>query len=420
MLGLALVALPFAVVACAPSAPPCQVAGPADADATPATTATATATTAATATSAATPTSTATATLAPTATSAQTPLRPITSEFLRHSYERHQQTQSGGAAGEVSNQYPDTAVVVIRTNRVDEVTTFLAGKGITPLETVNGRPVSEIVRDAHEIVAEIPLSLLPELSQHWVGEIEHANPYYPVLTHGVNDYLVRYQAGLPLDGEFLWVNIDIRKEQPLNNLDLFRHGNGALLGNVYAHGFDAFVPLSLLESLALRSELEQIRFVGGPFQTTSVEQWRERLRAALTPTPTLTTTPEPTPAAGSVTGSSNGATGATSSMVTRSPALLAHNVTAWYDLAPAITGTGVKTGIIDIGFNRWNRAQIAGELPSAPASRSHCQPYLLVLSCKSVHYHGVAISESIYDIASGAELYITSPVDKDDFINAVN
>ena len=219
--------------ACAPAAPAEQAAGQAEAeDAT--TEPTATATTDATNTPTPEPTATTAATSTPTPEATPTPTgapftlrREITSGFLLDSFDRYQSAQSGGQNAE---QYPDTALVVINTNRVDELVAFLAGKGITPLDKVNGRPISEITTTGYDVVAEIPLALLPELSQQWIGSIELANPYYPVLLNGVYHYLARYQAGLPVDGEFLWVDIIIRKGQSYDNLKRFPGGQRSSLG----------------------------------------------------------------------------------------------------------------------------------------------------------------------------------------------
>ena len=152
---------------------------------------------------------------------------------------------------------------------------------------MNGRPVSEITTTNADIVAEVPLALLPELSQQWVGSIELANPYYPVLGHNVYRYWARHQAGLPLDGEFLWVRIYVRKGQSFDSLRRFLEANGALMQ--YSGSSKALVPLSLLERLGLRPEPERINFFGGPFTTELVD----RARAALTRTPTPTPDPGP-------------------------------------------------------------------------------------------------------------------------------
>ena len=283
--------------ACAPAAPAEQAAGQAEAeDAT--TEPTATATTDATNTPPPEPTATAAATSTPTPTPEATPTptgapftlrREITSGFLLDSFDRYQSAQSGGAAGAAGSagqnaeQYPDTALVVINTNRVDELVAFLAGKGITPLDKVNGRPISEITTTGYDVVAEIPLALLPELSQQWVGSIEHANPYYPVLGHNVYHYWAKHQAGLPVDGEFLWVRITVRKGQSFDSLRRFLEANGALMQ--YKGSTKSFVPLSLLMRLALRQEPERIVFVGGPFTTELIDRARDASTRTPTPIP---------------------------------------------------------------------------------------------------------------------------------------
>ena len=238
--------------ACAPAAPGGQASGQVEPDATAE--ATATATTAATNTPTPEPsataeaTSTATPETTPTATGAPFTLRhSITGPFLQDSLDRYQNTQRSGAAGAAGSagqdagKYPDTALVVINTDRIDELVEFLAGKGIKPLDKVNGRPVSEITTTNADVVAEIPLALLRELSQQWIGGLELANPYYPALSDAVYHYWARHQAGLPLDGEFLWVEIYVRKGQSYDNLKRFLVDNGAVWGEG-----GTFVPLSLL------------------------------------------------------------------------------------------------------------------------------------------------------------------------------
>ena len=284
--------------ACAPAAPGGQASGQVEPDATAEPTATAT--TAATNTPATEPSATAEATsmatpeTTPTATGAPFTLRhSITGPFLQDSLDRYQNTQRSGAAGAAGSagqdagKYPDTALVVINTDRIDELVEFLAGKGIKPLDKVNGRPVSEITTTNADVVAEIPLALLPELSQQWIGGLELANPYYPVLSDAVYHYLARHQAGLPMDGEFLWVLIQVRKGQSFNSLKRFLVDNGSLMR--YSGSSSALVPLSLLERLALRPESERITFVGGPFTTELIN----RARVALTRTPTPTPDPGP-------------------------------------------------------------------------------------------------------------------------------
>ena len=270
--------------ACAPAAPGGQALGQVEPDATDEPRATAT--TAATNTPATEPSataeasSTATPETTPTATGAPFTLRhSITGPFLRDSLDRYQNTQS---AGQDAAKYQDTALVIINTDRIDELVAFLAGKGIAPLDKVNGRPVSEITTTNADVVAEIPLALLPELSQQWIGGLELANPYYPALSDAVYHYLARHQAGLPMDGEFLWVLIQVRKGQSFNSLKRFLVDNGSLMR--YSGSSSALVPLSLLERLALRPEPERITFVGGPFTTELIN----RVRVALTRTPTPT------------------------------------------------------------------------------------------------------------------------------------
>ena len=168
-------------------------------------------------------------------------------------------------------------------------------------------------------MAESSPGAVPELSQQWIG-FELANPYYPVLSNGVNHYLARYQAGLPVDGEFLWLDITVRKGQSSDNLKRFLVDNGAVWGEQHT------VPLSLLERLGHRPEPERVVFEGGPFTTELID----RARVALTRKPTLIPDPEPTPAAKGVTGSSDGPAGARGSLSIGLPVrcYAAHSVAA--------------------------------------------------------------------------------------------
>ena len=138
--ALGVVALCLVALACAPAAPGGQALGQVEPDATAEPTATAT--TAATNTPATEPSATAEATsmatpeTTPTATGAPFILRrEITSGFLRDSFDRYQSAQSSGAvgasgsAGQDAAKHPDTALVVINTDRIDELVAFLAGEG---------------------------------------------------------------------------------------------------------------------------------------------------------------------------------------------------------------------------------------------------------------------------------------------------
>ena len=277
----ALLIAALVALACGPAVPSEQAVG----DVTPEPTAIVEATD--TPASEPTPTSEPAGTPTPTGTAAPTPsFHPRMSRLLKGRFAKYQETQRSGATG----QSDEMALVSLWTSHVDEVLAFLEGHDITPPATVNGRPASEIPGD---IVAEVPVSLFPELSRQRIGTIEHANPYHPLLSQGINTTLPEYQAGLlPSHAEFLWLDITPSEGEAFSNLKRFLESNGALLVNMYGDSFEAFVPISLLERLAMRPEPTQTEFNGGPFASELIDQIRERMRqegSSGSPTATPTT-----------------------------------------------------------------------------------------------------------------------------------
>ena len=83
--------------------------------------------------------------------------------------------------------------------------------------------------------------------------------------------------------------------------------------------------------------------------------------------------------------------------------------------ARGYTGTGIKVGVIDSGFNGYS-ALMGSELPSTVKARC----YLLVgwfldnLSFCGGSVHGTAVAEAIADIAPDVTLYIANPISKGD------
>jgi hypothetical protein len=86
-----------------------------------------------------------------------------------------------------------------------------------------------------------------------------------------------------------------------------------------------------------------------------------------------------------------------------------------------ITGSGVRIGIIDtFGVTPWNAAAAAGELPLRPAGE-----FCLVggQPCDvwgTGSTHGVAVAETVRDMAPGAELYIASALTATDHKAAID
>ena len=182
---------------------------------------------------------------------------------------------------------PETVLVDIETIYVDEVTAFLKSQGITPLQTINGRPVSDIVTITG-IVAEIPESLLPELLEQQVGMIWTANPYGRVIQSQAFHTLVEYQAGMYSPDTYIWVSVSV-PEKEFYGTKSWLESQGAVLlktdedvaddlerGDTYQGRYSSgvFMKLSVLEQLVLRPEVSKVTRGGFPVSPEAVEKWR--------------------------------------------------------------------------------------------------------------------------------------------------
>ena len=315
---------------------------------------------------------------------------------------------------------PETVLVEIETNRAEEVTAFLKSQGITPLQTINGRPVSDIQSIKGNIVVEIPESLLPELATQRVGSIWTANPYGRVIQSQAFGVLAKYQAGvyfpdthiLYSPDNYIWVNVSV-PEKEFYGTKSWLESQGAVFlktdeeiaddlerGDTYQGRYSAgvFMKLPVLEQLVLRPEVSEVTLGGFPVQPEAVEKWRSD-------------------GASEPTRPSAGAGGVSSIVQPSGPAATAHGAKAWLDVG--ITGAGVKIGIIDAGFKGWDTAKYDKGLPKASGSK--CWSYVKIY-CDFVGLdnHGAAVAEALHSIAPGAELYIALPAEKGQFKDAVN
>ncbi len=407
---LLLLAIGLLALGCGPAASPGQDAGPTNA-----------------------PTPAPTATQSPTATPVTTPTQWAPTEPMTPAPTAHWIPDMDGAiwfrlerqkaALESGDALPpETVLVDIETIYVEEVTAFLKSQGITPLQTINGRPVSDIVTITG-IVAEIPESLLPELARQRVGSIWTANPYGRVIQSQTFGVLAKYQAGvytpdthiLYSPDAYIWVSVSV-PEKEFYGTKSWLESQGAVFdildediaddlerGDTYQGRYSAsvFMKLPVLEQLVLRPEVSEVTLGGFPVSPKVVEKARKWRSGGV---------PEPTP-------SSAGAGGVSSIVQPSGPAAIAHGAKEWLDVG--ITGAGVKIGIIDAGFKGWDTAKGDKRLPEASGSK--CWSYVKIY-CDfwGLPDHGAAVAEALHSIAPGAELYIALPAEKGQFKDAVN
>ena len=109
-----------------------------------------------------------------------------------------------------------------------------------------------------------------------------------------------------------------------------------------------------------------------------------------------------------------------------SEGVAAHGVPSWH--SAGYKGSGVKIGIIDIGFMGFGGLQ-GSELPSTVSRRcytdvgaftsnlSDCIPTNVPVSTRR---HGTAVAEAVFDIAPEATYYIANPQSRGDLLNTTN
>lgn len=97
----------------------------------------------------------------------------------------------------------------------------------------------------------------------------------------------------------------------------------------------------------------------------------------------------------------------------------AHLANTWQ--AGGQTGSGVKVGVIDVGFQGL-LPLLGSELPASVTARCYTGIGTFSSSasvCDSQNVHGTAVAETIMDIAPGAQLYIANPLSPLDLRNTV-
>ncbi|MGE0600861.1 MAG: S8 family serine peptidase [Dehalococcoidia bacterium] len=98
-----------------------------------------------------------------------------------------------------------------------------------------------------------------------------------------------------------------------------------------------------------------------------------------------------------------------------------HNTPNWN--AYGFTGAGIKVGVIDVGFVGYGSRQAEGEVPAPAAFRCYSAvgtfSTTVRASCETTSIHGVAVSETIIDEAPDAMLYIANPFSQGDLLATV-
>ena len=93
-----------------------------------------------------------------------------------------------------------------------------------------------------------------------------------------------------------------------------------------------------------------------------------------------------------------------------------HKSPAWNSLG--LDGTGIKVGIIDVGFDLWSSIS-PSELPTPAGVRCYTSVgvFTSTLSdCENGEKHGTAVAEAVDDIAPAVELYIANPMSGSDLL----
>ena len=103
-----------------------------------------------------------------------------------------------------------------------------------------------------------------------------------------------------------------------------------------------------------------------------------------------------------------------------SQGVTAHAANAWH--TAGYTGTGVKVGVIDGGFEGFS-ALMGSELPANVTARCYTDIGVFTSSladCETDGTHGTAVSETLLDIAPDVTLYIANPITSGDLSVSVD
>ena len=115
-----------------------------------------------------------------------------------------------------------------------------------------------------------------------------------------------------------------------------------------------------------------------------------------------------------------------------SQGVAAHNADAIH--ADGFEGTGIRVGVIDVGFIGFSALQALGELPAQVQARCFLdRPQIIggannataifhtddIRDCEVDTAHGTAVAEAVLDVAPSVSLYIANPTSKGDLRTAV-
>src|SRR5262245_49119849 len=167
------------------------------------------------------------------------------------------------------------------------------------------------------------------------------------------------------------VPVSIRFDDAADAIELSLSQLGISAANKADHVIEAYVPISLLKQVAALNPVTKVN-------------------AIVPPLPKVTT-----------------------------QGVNVHLANTWQ--AAGQTGSGVKVGIIDVGFQGL-LSLLGTELPASVTAR--CYTGIGTFSshpslCDSQNVHGTAVAETIMDIAPGVQLYIATPLSPIDLRNTV-
>ena len=164
-----------------------------------------------------------------------------------------------------------------------------------------------------------------------------------------------------------WVAVTIRLTDNVSTTVDMLEQSGALVANVGPDYIESYVPVSLLTTLAEADSVLRVETIVRPHPLVIFE-------------------------------------GTT-----------AHGSPTWNDRG--YTGSGVKVGVIDVGFIGYSDRIAEGELPSAVGARCYTAVGSFtsdLADCEAVDVHGTAVAETVIDVAPDVDLYIANPLSPGD------